>query len=660
MLKIDRQFGLYVIREQLAASDTKACCIAEDPFFDRDVVLKLVTPATVGCLANLRRLDSHLQALSGLEHPSIAPLYDNGIENDVCYYTTPLYAGGNLTDKLTQPMNIGKSMRIILQLSSGLAYAYSEGFEHGKLSLKNIFFTKDAHAVITNFGISAAIDKLHRNGEKDTPFTPQGLRVETLQSIGEILVKLLLGTGAKPDAVSTAIIRQSHSAPIFRLVTDLLGLSENEISSFDELIERLTDLAVLGSEVGINEYVEYVERIQNPTSEVNIPGLKPAVTPSQRQLEIKEAVYAKNEIRRLVAEKTKLEEILQRATSYKKHAEAKLAAGAAALKAAQKTAVDATNELKIRNFHKKGDQWHPAVWVASGILVGSLLTGGYNHFYLSTSQVQIDTQSTQLLLPEESVFAALPQVVPTPPVLKTGEDASLPSEAFITNPSANKEEQILANRTPGQEEPRLWWPVGGEFDSSSAIPIALTSDQLLPNALNSQTTDNNFTFPTTANASAMLSTGSVIQGESKNWWPAGNEFSPYNDSETTQELHDSNSQEILSVVQNWAVAWSNQDHESYFAYYSHEYRPEQGQTQEEWRSMRLSRLTRPQWIKVRLQDFQLRSFGTDRVQVKLKQSYSSNHYQDYISKSLNLVKENGQWRILMERSLGDVNDIVGG
>ena len=69
-------------------------------------------------------------------------------------------------------MNIGTGLRIILQLSSGMAYAYHEGFEHGKLTLNDIFFSADGHAVINNFGITATIEALKQSGAQSSPLAP--------------------------------------------------------------------------------------------------------------------------------------------------------------------------------------------------------------------------------------------------------------------------------------------------------------------------------------------------------------------------------------------------------------------------------------------------------------------------------------------------------
>jgi len=65
-------------------------------------------------------------------------------------------------------------------------------------------------------------------------------------------------------------------------------------------------------------------------------------------------------------------------------------------------------------------------------------------------------------------------------------------------------------------------------------------------------------------------------------------------------------------------------------------------------------LERPAWIHVFYNDLRLNFVSENHVQIKLKQTYQSDVYQDEIRKSLNLYKEEGQWRIVMERSLGPV------
>ena len=42
MLKLEKQYGLYTIKEQLTVGDDRACCCAADPFLGHDVLLQLI------------------------------------------------------------------------------------------------------------------------------------------------------------------------------------------------------------------------------------------------------------------------------------------------------------------------------------------------------------------------------------------------------------------------------------------------------------------------------------------------------------------------------------------------------------------------------------------------------------------------------------------
>jgi len=177
----------------------------------------------------------------------------------------------------------------------------------------------------------------------------------------------------------------------------------------------------------------------------------------------------------------------------------------------------------------------------------------------------------------------------------------------------------------------------------------------------------------------MAVTPDPVAEKPQQWWPAGSEFSAaaaipieqlkaalgFTEPQEYVKLPELLQEEVTAAVRRWAEAWSRQDLNDYFSMYSESYRPELGRSQDEWRDMRRLRVTRPQWIELDIEDIRVRKVSEDRIQVKLKQSYKSDFYQDRILKSINLIKEGGEWRILMERSLGMLDrdrhgDIVGG
>ncbi len=113
-----------------------------------------------------------------------------------------------------------------------------------------------------------------------------------------------------------------------------------------------------------------------------------------------------------------------------------------------------------------------------------------------------------------------------------------------------------------------------------------------------------------------------------------------------------NERELVEALYGWARAWSEQDSDAYLSHYSESYRPSGGLTRSDWKSQRRSRLNRPDWILVSLSDFEIVETGANRYRVKLTQTYRSDYYEDRTLKSINMIRENAQWKIFMERSLG--------
>ncbi|MBE0598458.1 MAG: 6-bladed beta-propeller, partial [Desulfuromonadales bacterium] len=109
-------------------------------------------------------------------------------------------------------------------------------------------------------------------------------------------------------------------------------------------------------------------------------------------------------------------------------------------------------------------------------------------------------------------------------------------------------------------------------------------------------------------------------------------------------------EEGSQALRNWAQAWSAQDVAGYLASYSIYFRPEGELSRRAWEEQRRQRLLKPKWIKVELKDIRIlpRDGG---VQVELLQEYRSSHFQERTRKRLDLIEENGEWRIVAEKTI---------
>jgi tetratricopeptide (TPR) repeat protein len=107
--------------------------------------------------------------------------------------------------------------------------------------------------------------------------------------------------------------------------------------------------------------------------------------------------------------------------------------------------------------------------------------------------------------------------------------------------------------------------------------------------------------------------------------------------------------EVISAVQGWARAWSNQDVDAYLSYYSRDFATPGGESWNAWAAVRRDRLTRPKSIEVSVESPKVSFDGDSRVVVTFKQSYRSDSLRSTGEKTLTLVKSRDRWLIVQEQ-----------
>lgn len=110
-------------------------------------------------------------------------------------------------------------------------------------------------------------------------------------------------------------------------------------------------------------------------------------------------------------------------------------------------------------------------------------------------------------------------------------------------------------------------------------------------------------------------------------------------------------QELEDALNAWAAAWSARDADLYLSFYSASFRPGGGQDRARWARQRRSRLTRPRWIKVELEDIKVEVADAFHAVVRVRQHYRADNYEDVTLKRFTLKREADGWRIAREQSL---------
>ncbi len=106
---------------------------------------------------------------------------------------------------------------------------------------------------------------------------------------------------------------------------------------------------------------------------------------------------------------------------------------------------------------------------------------------------------------------------------------------------------------------------------------------------------------------------------------------------------------LVAVASSWAQAWADGEVDNYLAFYAAGYTPARGLSREQWEAQRRERLSRPGSVEIRLNAVATQLDNPGRGRVSFDQSYRSETYSDRVRKTLELVKEGGQWKILEER-----------
>ena len=122
------------------------------------------------------------------------------------------------------------------------------------------------------------------------------------------------------------------------------------------------------------------------------------------------------------------------------------------------------------------------------------------------------------------------------------------------------------------------------------------------------------------------------------------------DADPGQALEPEVSQEMATVVRDWAQAWSDQRVDDYLAHYSRGFLTPESSSRKAWEDRRRQRISRPRFIKLSLEFLRSRFIDSSRGWIEFRQSYWSNSFSDTVTKRLEMIHEEGTWKILQEKS----------
>jgi serine/threonine protein kinase/tetratricopeptide (TPR) repeat protein len=157
---IGRIVSHYEILEKLGAGGMGVVYKARDIKLDRIVAIKFLAAHLIDSKTAQTRFLQEARAISALNHPNIAIVYEAGDYQGQSFLALEYLPGGTLLTKLGELRSSGRKMLIAdattlsLQLSEGLAHAHRTGILHRDIKPGNLMFSADGKLKITDFGLA--------------------------------------------------------------------------------------------------------------------------------------------------------------------------------------------------------------------------------------------------------------------------------------------------------------------------------------------------------------------------------------------------------------------------------------------------------------------------------------------------------------------------
>ncbi len=224
------RIGRYLIERPVGQGGMAMVYLAYDPLTKRRVAIKVLTDQLTGMPTFSERFRKEAEMVAALEHESIIRVYDLGEHEGQPFIVMQYLPGGTLADRFhKQRMRVSEFMPIMERLVSGLTVAHERAIIHQDIKPSNILFNRDGNAVLSDFGIAAAVEASSRRTRRrsfgGTPryMSPEQARVlvapheppppispqSDVYSLGVVLFQAL--TGRVPyDGRSVAEIALAH------------------------------------------------------------------------------------------------------------------------------------------------------------------------------------------------------------------------------------------------------------------------------------------------------------------------------------------------------------------------------------------------------------------------------------------------------------------
>jgi serine/threonine-protein kinase len=128
--------------------------LAYDSRLRRQVAIKLLPLEFTENKARLSRFEREAYAASSLNHPNILTIYEIGEHDGHHFIATEYVEGESLRQRLTHPLELRKTLAIVIQVADALAAAHEAGIVHRDIKPENVMLRRDGYVKVLDFGLA--------------------------------------------------------------------------------------------------------------------------------------------------------------------------------------------------------------------------------------------------------------------------------------------------------------------------------------------------------------------------------------------------------------------------------------------------------------------------------------------------------------------------
>ena len=169
---IGQQFGHYEVESRLGSGGAGEVFLARDLRLDRRVAIKVLSERRVADERARARFRLEAHALSRLNHPNIATIFDFNQQDGRDYLVMEYIEGQSLREMTAGSLPPEEVIRLGMQLADALVAAHGAGVVHLDLKPGNLMLREDGRLKVLDFGIARL--QLPDDASTDTPAEETG------------------------------------------------------------------------------------------------------------------------------------------------------------------------------------------------------------------------------------------------------------------------------------------------------------------------------------------------------------------------------------------------------------------------------------------------------------------------------------------------------